>query len=64
VRARYGPDTIVAERAPSRAMLDLVRRAPSRAAVLVQGERHREGARRAAPPFLSDRVGNRSSQST
>jgi DNA-binding NtrC family response regulator len=39
VRARYGPETIVAESAPSRAMLDLVRRvAPSRAAVLVQGE--------------------------
>ena len=39
VRTRYGPETIVAESAPSRAMLDLVRRvAPSRAAVLVQGE--------------------------
>jgi DNA-binding NtrC family response regulator len=39
VRARYGPETIVAESAQSRAMLDLVRRvAPSRAAVLVQGE--------------------------
>jgi DNA-binding NtrC family response regulator len=39
VRARYGPETIVAESASSRAMLDLVRRvAPSRAAVLVQGE--------------------------
>jgi DNA-binding NtrC family response regulator len=39
VRVRYGPDAIVAESAPSRAMLDLVRRvAPSRATVLVQGE--------------------------
>jgi DNA-binding NtrC family response regulator len=39
VRTRYGPETIVAESAQSRAMLDLVRRvAPSRAAVLVQGE--------------------------
>jgi DNA-binding NtrC family response regulator len=39
IRTRYGPETIVAESAPSRAMLDLVRRvAPSRAAVLVQGE--------------------------
>ena len=39
VRARYGPETIVAESAQSKAMLDLVRRvAPSRAAVLVQGE--------------------------
>jgi DNA-binding NtrC family response regulator len=39
VRTRYGPETIVAESAQSRSMLDLVRRvAPSRAAVLVQGE--------------------------
>jgi len=39
VRARYGPETIVAESAASRAMLELVRRvAPSRASVLVQGE--------------------------
>jgi DNA-binding NtrC family response regulator len=39
VRARYGPDAIVAESPQSRAMLDLVRRvAPSRATVLVQGE--------------------------
>jgi DNA-binding NtrC family response regulator len=39
VRARYGPETIVAESPQSRATLDLVRRvAPSRAAVLVQGE--------------------------
>jgi two-component system, NtrC family, response regulator AtoC len=39
VRARYGPETIVAESPQSRAMLELVRRvAPSRAAVLVQGE--------------------------
>jgi DNA-binding NtrC family response regulator len=39
VTARYGPDTIVAESAESRAVLDLVRRvAPSRAAVLIQGE--------------------------
>jgi DNA-binding NtrC family response regulator len=39
VRARYGPDTVVAESAQSRAVLDLVRRiAPSRAAVLIQGE--------------------------
>jgi DNA-binding NtrC family response regulator len=39
VRMRYGPETIVAESPQSRAMLDLVRRvAPSRAAVVVQGE--------------------------
>jgi DNA-binding NtrC family response regulator len=39
VRARYGPETIVAESAQSRALLDLVKRvAPSRAAVLIQGE--------------------------
>jgi two-component system response regulator AtoC len=39
VRARYGPETIVAESAQSRALLDLVKRvAPSRAVVLIQGE--------------------------
>jgi DNA-binding NtrC family response regulator len=39
VGARYGPETVVAESAASRAVLDLVKRvAPSRAAVLVQGE--------------------------
>jgi DNA-binding NtrC family response regulator len=37
--ARYGPDAVVAESAPSRALLELVRRvAPSRASVLIQGE--------------------------
>ena len=36
---RYAPDTIIAESARSREVLDLVRRvAPSRAAVLIQGE--------------------------
>ena len=36
---RYSPDTIIAESARSREVLDLVRRvAPSRAAVLIQGE--------------------------
>ena len=39
VGARYGPETVIAESAASRAVLDLLKRvAASRAAVLVQGE--------------------------
>jgi len=39
IGVRYSPDTIIAESARSREVLDLVRRvAPSRAAVLIQGE--------------------------
>ena len=39
VASRYGPETIVAESARSRELLDLVRRvAPARATVLIQGE--------------------------
>jgi len=62
VRARYGPETIVAESPQSLAMLELVRRvAPSRAAVLVQGESGtgKELVARLLH-YWSERVGSRS----
>jgi DNA-binding NtrC family response regulator len=57
--ARYGPETVVAESAASRAVLELVRRvAPSRASVLIQGESGtgKELVARLVH-FWSDRVG-------